>query len=56
MVTEEKQVVIDAVIEQLKDDFEKGDFTVLDELLSVIPINTLIQSLPEEQWSKFKTE
>lgn len=53
MVSEEKQVVIDAVIEQLKKDFENGDYTVLDELLGFIPINTLIQSLPEEEWSKY---
>lgn len=53
MVSEEKQVVIDAVIEQLKKDFEQGDFTVLDELLGFIPINNLIQSLPEEQWTKY---
>jgi hypothetical protein len=54
MVSEEKQVVIDAVIEQLKEDIKQGDFTVLDELLGFVPTDTLIRSLPEEQWSKFK--
>lgn len=53
MVTEEKQVVIDAVIEQLKKDFEVGDYTVLDELLGFVPINNLIHSLPEEEWPKY---
>lgn len=54
MVSEEKQVVIDAVIEQLKEDLNNGDFTVLDELLGFIPIERLIHSLPEEKWSNFK--
>jgi len=53
MVTEEKQVVIDAVIEQLKKDFIQGDFTVLDELLGFVPIKPLIHSLPEELWVKY---
>lgn len=54
MEPEEKQMLIDEVIEQLKDDFEKGDYTVLVELLWMIPTENLIQSLPEEKWSKFK--
>lgn len=53
MVSDEKQVVIDAVIEQLKDDFEKGDFTVLDELLGFVPIKRLVGSLPEELHEKY---
>lgn len=53
MVTEEKQIVIDAVIEQLKIDFKQGDFTVLDELLGFVPIKRLIGALPEELWSKY---
>lgn len=53
MVTEEKQVVIDAVIEQLKEDIKQGDFTVLDELLGFVPTKRLICSLPEELWVKY---
>lgn len=56
MVSEEKQVVIDAVIERLKEDFKQGDFTVLDELLGFVPIKNLIQSLPEEEWSKYSKD
>lgn len=55
MVSEEKQAVIDAVIARLMCDFNEGDFTVLEELLGFLPINTLIESLPEDQWSKFRT-
>jgi hypothetical protein len=55
MVTEEKQTLIDAVIEDLKKGFAIGDYTVLDELLGFVPTENLIESLPEDEWSKFKT-
>ena len=42
------------VIEQIKADANNGDVTVLDELLKHVPIETLIQSLPEKEWSKYK--
>ena len=48
-----KQELIDAVIEDLKKGFEIGDYTVLNELLSFIPVKNLIQSLPEKDWNKF---
>lgn len=54
MVSEEKQVLVDAVIEDLKKGFAVGDYTVLDELLGFVPTENLIESLPEEEWSKFK--
>lgn len=50
----DKQVLVDAVIERLKEDFAAGDYTVLDELLMFIRNNNLIQSLPEEDWIKFQ--
>jgi len=53
MATEEKQVVIDAVIEKLKEDFKQGDFTVMDELLGFVPTKRLIHSLPEELRGKY---
>ncbi len=53
VVSEEKQRLIDDVIEHLKKDFEFGDFTVLDGLLGVVPTEHLIQSLPEEEWVKY---
>lgn len=53
-VTNSKQKLIDAVIEDLKENsFKHEDYTVLDELLSFIPVKNLIQALPEEQWDKY---
>ena len=54
MITTEKQILIDAVIESLMKDFNQNDYTVLEELLSFIPDENLIQSLPEEQWKDFE--
>jgi len=54
VVTRSKQKLIDAVIEDLKENsFRHDDYTVLDELLSFIPVQNLIQALPEEQWDKY---
>ncbi len=53
MEAEKKQELIDEVVEQIKNDIMSGDCTVLDELLSMIPTNILIHSLPEEKWSKY---
>lgn len=49
-----KQVLVDAVIDDLKKSFESSDYTVLDELLRLIPKENLIQALPEEQWEMFE--
>ena len=48
-----KEKLIDAVITDLKNGFEMGDYTVLGELLEMLPEENLIKSLPEEQWNKF---
>jgi hypothetical protein len=48
------QKLVDAVIEDLKESFAFGDYTVLEELLFFIPKDNLIQALPEELWEKFK--
>jgi len=48
-----KQRLADEVLEELKKDMKHGDYTVLDELLKLIPTSNLIQSLPEEQWKKY---
>ena len=50
----DKQQLVDAVIEDLKRGFEQGDYTVLDELLNMLPIKKLVQALPEEEWDKYK--
>lgn len=49
-----KQILIDAVIVQLLLDIERGDVTVLEELLEYVPADNLIQSLPEDQQEKFR--
>lgn len=50
-----KEKVIDVLIEQIKTDLVKyGDVTVLAELLEMIPIQNLIQALPEEEWDKYR--
>jgi hypothetical protein len=48
-----KQQLVDAVIEDLKKGFAQGDYTVLDELLNKLPVKTLVQSLPEEDWQVY---
>jgi hypothetical protein len=40
--------VIDAVIAQIKVDFDKDDETAIVELLSKLPRNVLVAYLPEE--------
>jgi len=41
--------LIDLVIEQIKKDFEVGDYTAVFELLEFIPRENLIAYLPEEE-------
>jgi hypothetical protein len=48
------QKLIDSVIEKLKQDFAEQDYTVLEELLNLIPVENLIESLPEDQWKEYK--
>lgn len=48
-----KEKLVDAVVEDLKESFIYGDYTVLYELLMLIPTDNLIQALPEEKQSKF---
>jgi len=49
-----KQILVDAVIEDLKKGFAVGDYTVLDELLNKLSIKKLVNALPEEEWDRFK--
>lgn len=48
-----KEKLVDAVIEDLKNGFEMGDYTVLGELLEMLPEENLIHSLPEEKWDEY---
>ena len=50
----DKEKLVDRVIEQLKEDLEIGDYTVLDEILHNVSDEVLINSLPEDEWPKFK--
>jgi len=43
------QEMIDQVIEQLKLDVVNNDWTVIEELLSFVPVEFLKGFLPEEQ-------
>ena len=52
-LTDRKQELVDDVILSVQKDLEYNDATVLEELLSHIPVEILIHSLPEESWSKF---
>lgn len=55
-MSDEKQKLVDAVIEQTARDFREGDSTVLNEILSHVPFEILLHSLPEEDWVKYKNE
>jgi hypothetical protein len=48
-----KQDLIDELCQQIQEDAVQGDTTVLDAILQNSQIFLLIQSLPEEAWSKF---
>jgi hypothetical protein len=40
--------LINRVMDQIEDDFDKGDLTALEELLKFVPRENLIAYLPEE--------
>lgn len=50
---ERKQEIVDAVIEQFKEDAKVEDYTVIDELLMLVDPKLLVNSLPEEKWKLF---
>lgn len=50
----DKETLIEAVYDLLVDDIQKGDSTVLFELLNFVPVKNLIGTLPEERWSEFQ--
>ena len=49
-----KQKLVDDVIDELKEQFRNGDYTVLDELLKLIPTKSLIFALDEEKWGDYR--
>ena len=52
--TRNKQRLVDALIDVLAEDIEKGDVTVLDELLLKMPFDVLKYALPEDMWADFE--
>jgi hypothetical protein len=52
----DKQKVVDAVLEQMKENIEIGDVTVEEELFMKLPKRILIGSLPEEDWDKYMSK
>ena len=43
-------VLVDLVVEQIKNDFELGDVTAIEELLRRVPMDALVGYLPEKTW------
>jgi len=46
----DNQRLIDAVVTQIQKDVRRGDLTAVEELVSGLPYQTLLQFLPEDQW------
>jgi len=42
-----RERLIEAVLEQIKDDAQRGDMTAIEELIRDLPTQTLINFLPE---------
>lgn len=49
-----KKDLIETVIEQIKLDVHCGDYTALEVFLNGVPIDNIINYLPEEDWKQFK--
>ena len=45
--------LIDEVLDLIKDQIQEGDVTAVEELLTLVPRENLIQFLPEEEWHKY---
>ena len=51
-----KEKIIDVVMEQIKEDLEKWDFTAVEELLKNCTKKQLIAYLPENKQDKLKND
>lgn len=47
-MTTEREVLLDQVVDQIREDIENGDFTAIYELIMELPDKTLLAYLPEE--------
>jgi len=54
--TRDKSELVDAVIQNLMQDYYHGDETVITELLTRLPWEILKGSLPEDRWEEFNPE
>lgn len=50
---EAKQLIVNELIDHIIADINKDDSTVLNELLMMLHPQTLVASLPEEEWVKY---
>ena len=50
---DENEELIDAVIEQIREDASKGDFTAVEALIETLDTNSLLNFLPEEKQADF---
>lgn len=53
MYDDENEELIDAVLEQIREDISKGDLTAIEELIETLNFNALLNFLPEEKQAKF---
>ena len=49
-----KQDLIETVYKQIELDVHCGEVEAIEELLTFIPLENLIEYLPEEDWKQFK--
>lgn len=49
-----KEDLIETAIKQIELDVHCGDIEAIEELLSYLPNENLIEYLPEEDWGKFR--
>jgi hypothetical protein len=49
-----KQDLIETVMKQIELDIHCSDLQAMEELLKFLPIENLINYLPEEDWKQFK--
>jgi hypothetical protein len=50
----DKQDLIEKVLEQIVVDVHCGDEEAIEELIGFLPIENLIEYLPEGEWKQFK--
>lgn len=56
LLTQEKERLTNAVHDQIIEDMENHDTTILFELLGFLPFEVLLHSLPEERWVEFENK